>query len=253
MGTVKLKPTSPGRRGTVKVLREGIYKGRPYKDLVEPKRKISGRNNAGRITVRHRGGAHKRHYRVIDFKRTKDGIPGKVERIEYDPNRSAHIALILYQDGERRYIICPKNLTVGDLIESGSDAQISTGNCLPIRNIPVGSVIHCIEMMPAKGAQIARSAGAYAQLLAKDGQEMDAVPNAERSVPRLESRSLGTLVRTFSAVISFSNRETGTDPEESCLSCHANRVGMIPWQRMVVTGAQNSPDGSKKRAPKARC
>lgn len=170
MGTVKLKPTSPGRRGTVKVLREGIYKGRPYKDLVEPKRKISGRNNAGRITVRHRGGAHKRHYRVIDFKRTKDGIPGKVERIEYDPNRSAHIALILYKDGERRYIICPKNLTVGDLIESGPDVQISTGNCLPIRNIPVGSVIHCIEMMPAKGAQIARSAGAYAQLLAKDGQ-----------------------------------------------------------------------------------
>ena len=170
MSTVKLKPTSPGRRGTVKVLREGVFKGRPYKDLVEPKRKISGRNNVGRITVRHRGGAHKRHYRVIDFKRTKDGIPGKVERIEYDPNRSAHIALILYKDGERRYIICPKNLTVGDLIESGSDAQISTGNCLPIRNIPVGSVIHCIEMMPAKGAQIARSAGAYAQLLAKDGQ-----------------------------------------------------------------------------------
>ena len=170
MGTVKLKPTSPGRRGTVKVLREGLYKGRPFKDLVEPKTKISGRNNAGRITVRHRGGAHKRHYRIIDFKRTKDGIPGKVERIEYDPNRSAHIALILYKDGERRYIICPRNLTVGNLIESGSDVQISTGNCLPIRSIPVGSVIHCIEMMPAKGAQIARSAGAYAQLLAKDGQ-----------------------------------------------------------------------------------
>ena len=170
MGTVKLKPTSPGRRGTVKVLREELYKGRPYKDLVEPKTKISGRNNAGRITVRHRGGAHKRHYRFIDFKRTKDGIPGKVERIEYDPNRSAHIALILYKDGERRYIICPRNLTVGNLIESGPDVQISTGNCLPIRNIPVGSVIHCIEMMPAKGAQIARSAGAYAQLLAKDSQ-----------------------------------------------------------------------------------
>ena len=170
MGTVKLKPTSPGRRGTVKVLRGGLYKGRPYKDLVEPKTKISGRNNAGRITVRHRGGAHKRHYRFIDFKRTKDGIPGKVERIEYDPNRSAHIALILYKDGERRYIICPRNLIVGNLIESGPDVQISTGNCLPIRNIPVGSVIHCIEMMPAKGAQIARSAGAYAQLLAKDGQ-----------------------------------------------------------------------------------
>jgi len=170
MSTVKLKPTSPGRRGTVKVLREGLFKGRPYKHLVEPKGKISGRNNAGRITVRHRGGAHKRHYRIIDFKRTKDGIPGKVERVEYDPNRSAHVALILYKDGERRYIICPRNLTIGDLIESGPDVQISTGNCLPIRNIPVGSVIHCIEMMPAKGAQIARSAGAYAQLLAKDGQ-----------------------------------------------------------------------------------
>ncbi|MDA9719548.1 50S ribosomal protein L2 [Betaproteobacteria bacterium] len=170
MGTVKLKPTSPGRRGAVKVLREGLYKGRPLKSLVEPKRKISGRNNAGRITVRHRGGAHKRYYRVIDFKRLKDGIPGKVERIEYDPNRSAYIALILYKDGERRYIICPKNLNVGDLVESGPEVQISTGNCLPIRNIPVGSVMHCIEMMPAKGAQIARSAGAYAQLLAKDGQ-----------------------------------------------------------------------------------
>ncbi len=170
MGTVKLKPTSPGRRGAVKVLREGLFKGRPLKGLVEPKTKISGRNNAGRITVRHRGGAHKRYYRVIDFKRLKDGISGKVERIEYDPNRSAYIALILYRDGERRYIICPKNLDVGDSVESGPEVQISIGNCLPIRNIPVGSVIHCIELMPAKGAQIARSAGAYAQLLAKDGQ-----------------------------------------------------------------------------------
>ena len=170
MGTIKLKPTSPGRRGTIKISREGLYTGRPFKGLVEPKKKISGRNNAGRITVRHRGGCHKRYYRRIDFKRLKDGIPGKVERIEYDPNRNAYIALITYVDGERRYIICPKNLNVGDTIVSGPDVQISIGNCLPIRNIPVGSVIHCIEMKPLKGAQIARSAGAYAQLLAKEGQ-----------------------------------------------------------------------------------
>ena len=170
MGTVKLKPTSPGRRGAVKVTREALFKGRPHKRLLESKKKISGRNNAGRITVRHRGGGHKRYYRVIDFKRLKDGIPGIVERIEYDPNRSAYIALILYADGERRYIICPKNLVIGSSIVSGPDVQISVGNCLPIRNIPVGSVIHCIEMMPQKGAQIARSAGAYGQLLAKEGQ-----------------------------------------------------------------------------------
>ena len=170
MATVKLKPTSPGKRGAIRVTRDYLFKGDPIKSLVEKKRKINGRNNAGRITVRHRGGAHKRHYRIIDFKRQKDGLEGKVERIEYDPNRSSYIALILYLDGERKYIIWPKNLKVGDIVNSGPEAQIKVGNCLPIRNIPVGSVIHCIEMMPKKGAQLARSAGAYAQLLAKEGQ-----------------------------------------------------------------------------------
>jgi large subunit ribosomal protein L2 len=137
---------------------------------VEKKSRTGGRNNTGRITTRHRGGGHKKHYRVIDFKRDKDGIVGRVERIEHDPNRSAHIALVLYKDGERRYIIAPKGLRAGDSVISGREAAIKPGNCLPLRNIPMGSVIHCIEMKPGKGAQLARSAGASAQLVAREGQ-----------------------------------------------------------------------------------
>jgi len=166
---VKCKPTSPGRRFVVKVVNSDLHKGKPYAPLLEPKKKSGGRNNNGRITTRHVGGGHKQHYRVIDFKRNKDGIQGVVERLEYDPNRSAHIALIKYADGERRYIIAAKNLQAGDAIESGEQAPIKIGNTLPLRNMPLGSTIHCIEMKPGKGAQIARSAGASAQLLAKDG------------------------------------------------------------------------------------
>jgi len=166
---VKVKPTSPGRRGLVKVVSPNLYKGRPEASLVESQSKTAGRNNNGRITTRHMGGGHKQHYRLVDFKRNKDGIPGKVERIEYDPNRTAHIALICYRDGERRYIISPKGLVVGQEILSGSEAPIKSGNALPIRNIPVGTTLHCIEMMPGKGAQIARSAGTSVQLLARDG------------------------------------------------------------------------------------
>ncbi|OUW03451.1 MAG: 50S ribosomal protein L2 [Betaproteobacteria bacterium TMED156] len=169
MTTIKMKPTSPGRRGVVQVLREGIHKGRPYPNLTEAKSSKAGRNNAGRITVRHKGGGHKKQYRKIDFKRLKDGVEGIVERIEYDPNRSANIALILYADGERRYIVCPKGLMVGTKISNGPESQIKIGNCLPLKNIPVGSTIHCIEMLPKKGAQLARSAGASVQLLAKEG------------------------------------------------------------------------------------
>ena len=169
MAIIKAKPTSPGRRGVVKVVTPGLYKGRPHAPLVEKLAQNAGRNNMGRITVRHRGGGHKHHYRVIDFNRLKDGIPAKVERIEYDPNRSAHIALLLYADGERRYIIAPKGLTVGQTVRSGTDAPIQTGNCLPLRNIPVGAVIHCIEMKPGKGAQMARSAGAGVQFVAREG------------------------------------------------------------------------------------
>ena len=169
MPVIKTKPTSPGRRHLVKVVHPHLHKGAPYAPLLEKKNKTGGRNNQGRITTRHVGGGHKHHYRVIDFKRNKDGIPGKVERIEYDPNRSAHIALVLYADGERRYILAPKGVFAGDAVRSGVDAPMKPGSCLPIRNIPVGSTIHNIELRPGKGGQIARSAGTSAQLVAREG------------------------------------------------------------------------------------
>ena len=169
MALIKVKPTSPGRRAVVKVVNSNLHKGAPFAGLLEPQSKNAGRNNNGRITTRHQGGGHKQHYRLIDFKRNKDGIPAKVERIEYDPNRTANIALLCYQDGERRYVIAPKGMVVGQQVISGSEAPIKSGNTLPIRNIPVGTTIHCIEMIPGKGAQLARSAGTSAQLLAREG------------------------------------------------------------------------------------
>lgn len=169
MALIKVKPTSPGRRAVVQVSKAGLHKGKPFAALVESKSKNAGRNNNGRITVRHQGGGHKQSYRVIDFKRDKDGVPGKVERIEYDPNRTANIALVCYADGERRYIIANKGMVVGQQVMSGSEAPIKSGNALPLRNIPVGTTICCIEMIPGKGAQIARSAGASVQLLAREG------------------------------------------------------------------------------------
>ncbi|MEQ3776402.1 MAG: 50S ribosomal protein L2 [Alcanivorax sp.] len=170
MAIVKCKPTSPGRRFVVKVVNEDLHKGAPYAPLLEAKAKNGGRNNNGRITTRHKGGGHKQKYRVIDFRRNKDGIAGVVERLEYDPNRTAHIALVKYLDGERRYILAPKGLKAEDRIQSGEDAPIKLGNALPLRNIPLGSTIHNVEMKPGKGGQIARSAGTSVQLLAKDGQ-----------------------------------------------------------------------------------
>ncbi|WP_196139404.1 50S ribosomal protein L2 [Aliikangiella sp. G2MR2-5] len=169
MALMKAKPTSPGRRFVVKVVNPDLHKGAPHAPLLDKKSKSGGRNNNGRITVRHVGGGHKQHYRIIDFKRNKDGIPATIERLEYDPNRSANIALVLYADGERRYIIAPKGLKAGDKIVSGEDAPIKVGNTLPMRNIPVGTTVHCVEMKPGKGAQIARSAGTYVQLVARDG------------------------------------------------------------------------------------
>ena len=169
MALVKVKPTSAGRRAVVKVVNPDLYKGRPEASLVESQSKNAGRNNNGRITVRHQGGGHKQHYRMIDFKRAKDGIVGKVERLEYDPNRSANIALVCYADGERRYIIANKGMVVGQQVLSGSEAPIKLGNALPIRNIPVGTTICCVEMMPGKGAQLARAAGTSVQLLAREG------------------------------------------------------------------------------------
>ncbi len=170
MALVKSKPTSAGRRHQIKVVNNELHKGAPYAPLLEKNSKSGGRNNNGRITTRHIGGGHKHHYRKIDFKRNKDGIPAKVERLEYDPNRSANIALLLYKDGERRYIIAPKGIKAGDTIASGIDAPIKVGSTLPLRNIPVGSTVHCVELKPGKGAQIARSAGTSMQLVAREGQ-----------------------------------------------------------------------------------
>ena len=169
MALVKVKPTSPGRRGLVKVVNPDLHKGKPYAPLLEPKSKRAGRNNSGHITMRHQGGGHKQHYRVIDFKRAKDGVAAKVEHLEYDPNRSANLALLCYADGERRYIIAPKGVAVGMQLMSGSEAPIKAGNSLPLRNIPVGTTVHCVEMLPGKGAQIARAAGTSVQLLAREG------------------------------------------------------------------------------------
>jgi large subunit ribosomal protein L2 len=169
MPLVKVKPTSAGRRALVKVVNPQLHKGKPHPSLVEKQVRGSGRNNQGRITTRHQGGGHKRHYRIVDFKRNKDGIVGRVERLEYDPNRSAHIALVCYADGERRYIVAPKGLAVGAEVVSGQDAPIRVGNTLPVRNIPVGTTVHCVEMTPGKGAQLARAAGTSVQLLAREG------------------------------------------------------------------------------------
>ncbi|MEE4381520.1 MAG: 50S ribosomal protein L2 [Pseudomonadales bacterium] len=169
MPVVKSKPTSPGRRFVVKVVTPELHKGGPYKPLLEKQSNTGGRNNAGRVSTRHRGGGHKQHYRIIDFRRDKDGIQGVVERLEYDPNRSAHIALVKYADGERRYILAPRGVTAGTPVISGVDAPIKPGSAMPLRNVPVGTVVHNVELKPGKGGQLARSAGASAQLVAREG------------------------------------------------------------------------------------
>ncbi len=169
MALVKVKPTSAGRRHYVKVVTPELHKGKPVAGLVDRKTRKSGRNNYGHITTRHQGGGHKRNYRIVDFRRDKDGIPARVERLEYDPNRSAHLLLLCYADGERRYIIAPKGVGAGAQLASGSEAQIKPGNALPLRNIPIGTTVHCVELQPGKGAQLARSAGGSAQLLAREG------------------------------------------------------------------------------------
>ncbi|HXX10358.1 MAG TPA: 50S ribosomal protein L2 [Burkholderiales bacterium] len=169
MPLTKVKPTSPGRRALVKVVTPELHKGKPHASLIERKPNKAGRNNMGQVTVRHQGGGHKQHYRKIDFTRSKDGIAAKVERLEYDPNRSAHLALVCYMDGERRYIVAPKGVGVGQQVVSGADAPIKPGNTLPLRNIPIGTTIHCVELLPGKGAQMARAAGTSVQLLAREG------------------------------------------------------------------------------------
>ena len=169
MALQQTRPTSTGRRFVVKVTTPNLHKGEPHSPLVTRLARSTGRNNMGRVTTRHKGGGHKRLYRIIDFCRDKDGIAAKVERIEYDPNRSAHLALLLYADGERRYVIAPKGLVAGDSVISGRDAPIKLGNALPLRNIPVGTLVHAVELKPGKGAQIARAAGCSVQIVARDG------------------------------------------------------------------------------------
>jgi large subunit ribosomal protein L2 len=170
MPLVKVKPTSAGRRGFVKVVTPGLHKGAPYAPLLAKKSRKAGRNNYGHITTRHQGGGHKRHHRIVDFRRRdKDGVPAKVERLEYDPNRTAHLALLCYADGERRYILAPKGVAAGAQLMSGPDAPIKAGNAKALRNIPVGTTVHCVELQAGKGAQLVRSAGGSAQLLAREG------------------------------------------------------------------------------------
>ena len=193
MPLVKPRPTSPGRRGVVKVVNPELYKGAPYEPLLEKQSKTAGRNNAGRITVRHRGGGAKQRYRIIDFKRDKDGVPGVVQALEYDPNRSARIALVVYADGDKRYILAPERLEIGMTVLSGSDIEFQVGNCLPLGKIPVGTVVHNIEMVPGKGGKIARSAGNSCQLLGKEGDNASLrLPSGEmRRVPIICKATVG--------------------------------------------------------------
>jgi len=227
MAIVKSKPTSAGRRFVVRVVNDTLHKGKPHAALVVSQHQKSGRNNQGRITVRHQGGGHKHHYRIIDFKRTKDGIPARVERLEYDPNRTANIALLLYADGERRYIIAPKGLEAGATVHSGSDAPIKTGNCLPLRNIPVGTVVHAIEMQPGKGAQLARSAGTSIQLVAREGQH---------AILRLASGEMRKVLVDCRATIG-----TVSNSEHNLRSL--GKAGAVRWRgrRPTVRGVAMNP------------
>ena len=195
MAIRKINPTTPGQRGMTVSAFEEITRTTPERSLLTDMRKNAGRNFSGRITVRHRGGGAKRKYRIVDFKRNKDGVPGKVFSIEYDPNRSANIALLHYADGEKRYIIAPLGLKVGDVLYSGAEADIKVGNCLPIEKIPVGTMVHCVELVPGKGAQLVRSAGNAAQLMAKEGNYAQLrLPSGEvRMIPLKARATIGTV------------------------------------------------------------
>ena len=190
---IRRKPTSPGRRFVVSIIDKDLHKGAPYAPLTESKNRISGRNNRGKITVRHKGGGHKRRYRIIDFRRNKDGVPAKVNSIEYDPNRTARIALLHYIDGEKRYIIAPDGLQAGDRLENGPDAPPTLGNCLPLKNIPLGSAVHNIEMLPGSGGRMCRSAGSSATLVAREAKwaQLTLPSGAIRRVPAACRATLG--------------------------------------------------------------
>lgn len=230
---IEKKPVTPGLRGTTVMVNDDLYKGRPHPALIKSKTRISARNNTGRITVRRRGGGHKRYYRMVDFKRNKDGIPARVERLEYDPNRSANIALLLYNDGERRYIIAPRGIKVGQIVESGSQAQIQTANAMPMQSIPLGSLIHCVEMKPGKGAQLARSAGGSAQLIAKDGDYVTI---------RLKSGEMRKILATCRATIG----EVGNAEHNLCSLGKAGASrhrGRRPTVRGVAMNPVDHPHG----------
>lgn len=233
MAIVKSKPTSPGSRFVVRIKHEDLHKGKPYTALISKKNKSGGRNNNGRITTRHIGGGHKQNYRIIDFKRDKIDIPGVVERLEYDPNRTANIALILYKDGERKYIIAPKGIVAGQEIISSENATVKAGNCMPMRNMPLGSVIHCVELKLGKGAQIARSAGISAQLVAKEGAHVTL---------RLRSGEMRKVIADCKAVIGeVSNSEHNL---RSLGKAGAARWrGVRPTVRGVVMNPVDHPHG----------
>ncbi|HAC57146.1 50S ribosomal protein L2 [Parvibaculum sp.] len=233
MALKKYKPTSPAQRGLVLVDRSGLYKGKPVKSLTEGLTKSGGRNNHGRVTVRFRGGGHKRSYRMIDFKRSKADMPATVERLEYDPNRTAFIALIKYEDGELAYILAPQRLAAGDMVVSGNRVDVKPGNAMPLQNIPVGTIVHNVELKPGKGGQIARSAGAYVQLVGRDqGYALLRLSSGEqRMVP-------GTCMATIGAV---------SNPDHSNITiakAGRNRwLGKRPHVRGVVMNPVDHPHG----------
>jgi len=233
MAIVKSKPTSPGSRFVVRVKNEDLHKGKPFAPLLRKKSKSGGRNSNGRITTRHIGGGHKQNYRIIDFKRNKLDIEGVIERLEYDPNRTANIALVLYKDGERNYIIAPKGAVAGQIIIASENAPVKSGNCMPLRNMPLGSVVHCVELKPGKGAQMARSAGTSAQLVAKEGAHVTL---------RLRSGEMRKVLADCKAVIGeVSNSEHNL---RSLGKAGASRWrGVRPTVRGVVMNPVDHPHG----------
>ena len=243
MPIVKRKPTSPGRRFVISVVNPDLHKGAPHAALVEKKSKRGGRNNNGRITVRHQGGGHKQHYRIVDFKRDKDGIAASVERLEYDPNRSAFIALVEYTDGEKAYIIAPEGLKVGDKVTAGANADIKPGNALPLTAIPVGTFIHNVELYPGRGAQLARSAGNMAQLMAKEnGLALLRLPSGElRNVPENCMATIG---------------QVGNTDHENVKIGKAGRKRNMGWRPTVRGSVMNPNDhphgGGEGKSPVGR-
>jgi large subunit ribosomal protein L2 len=233
MAIVKSKPTSPGSRFVIRIKNDELHKGKPFSKLVDKRSKSGGRNNQGRITTRHIGGGHKQRYRIIDFKRNKTDISGVVERLEYDPNRTANIALVLYKDGERKYIVAPKGIAAGQEVLSAETTPVKPGNCMPMRNIPLGTAIHCIELKPGKGAQLARSAGTSAQLVAKEGAHVTL---------RLRSGEMRKILADCKAVIGeVSNAERNLI---SLGKAGASRWrGIRPTVRGVVMNPVDHPHG----------